>query len=238
VRILICDDHVVFAESFAAVLGRAGHDVPAVTYSPDGALAALAHHEVDVCVLDVQFPDGNIVDRLPELRAAAPTARTVLLSAEVDPNLIREALAAGMRGFAHKGAHVGDIFATLDRVYAGEIVAEQAMAPTKARPAGSPSEGQRLARFLTPREREVLCHLVSGRDTKVLARAMGVTWSTARSHIQSVLTKLGVHSRLEAATVAVRHGLVSGETGEWLLSDPDCTSSGQFPDQRSAQTGA
>lgn len=216
-RILICDDHAVFAESLAAVLGRAGHEVPAVTYSPDGALAALAHHEVDICVLDVQFPDGNIVNRLPELRAAAPTARTVLLSADVDPNLIPKALAAGMRGFAHKGAHVADICATLDRVYAGEIVAEQALPPTKARPADPPTEAQRLARFLTHREREVLCHLVRGKDTKVLARSMGVTWSTARSHIQSLLTKLGVHSRLEAATIAVRYGLVSGETGEWLL---------------------
>ena len=216
-RIPICDDHAVFAESLAALLGRAGYEVPAVTYSPDQALAALAQHEVDICLLDAQFPGENIVNRLPELRAAAPTARTVLLSAEVDPTLIPTALAGGMRGFAHKGSHVAELCATLDRVYAGEIVAEHRPAPAKARPTGPSPEARRLARFLTHREREVLCHLVRGRDTTVLARALGVTRSTARSHIQSLLTKLGVHSRLEAATIAVRSGLVSGETGQWLL---------------------
>ncbi|HEX6498156.1 MAG TPA: response regulator transcription factor [Micromonosporaceae bacterium] len=218
-RILICDDHPVFAESFAAVLGSAGYEVPAVTHSPDEALAALARHQVDVAVLDVRFPDGDILSRLPELRAAAPATRTVLLTAESDPNLVRHALAAGTQGVAHKGAQVADICATLDRVYAGEIVTGHDAAPTpgRSRPTGPSREAQRLARDLTRREREVLCHLVRGKDTKALARATGVTWSTARGYVQSVLTKLRAHSRLEAAAVAVRYGLVSGETGEWLL---------------------
>jgi two-component system, NarL family, nitrate/nitrite response regulator NarL len=217
VRVLVCDDHALFAESFAALLAQAGHEVRAVTYSPDEALAALAEHEVDVCVLDVSFPDGNIINRLAELRMAAPNAHPVLLSAEMDPELIPKALAAGTRGLAHKGANIADICATLDRVYAGEIVAEPQLRPTRARRARPDDEAQRLARFLTQREREVLCHLVSGKDTKALARSMRVTLSTARSHIQRLLTKLGVHSRLEAATIAVRHGMVHGETGEWLL---------------------
>jgi len=191
--------------------------VRAVTHSPDEALAALAQYEIDVCVLDVRFPGGSIVDRLPELRAAAPAAHPVLLSAEADPALIPKALAAGMRGFVHKSASVADIYTTLERVYAGEIVAGPTVAPRQATPAKPPDDAQRLARFLTGREREVLCHLVRGMDTKDLARSMRVRRSTARSHIQRVLTKLGVHSRLEAACIAVRSGIVNGETGEWLL---------------------
>jgi DNA-binding NarL/FixJ family response regulator len=94
------------------------------------------------------------------------------------------------------------------------MVVDRSLVTRPAAPA--PRTGARqLARLLTPREREALCHLVRGLDTSQLARAMGISWATARSHVQSVLTKLGVHSRLEAATVAVRHGLVSG-TGEWL----------------------
>lgn len=217
-RILICDDHAVFAESFATVLCRAGYEVPAVTHSPDEALAALARHQVDIAVLDVRFPDGDILSRLPELRAAAPATRTVLLTAETDPDLARSALAAGMRGVTHKGARVADICATLDRVYAGEVVTGPAPRVTgRTRPIGSSREAQRLASDLTPREREVLCQLVRGKDTRAVARSTGVTWSTARGHIQTVLTKLRVHSRLEAAAVAVRYGLVSGETGDWLL---------------------
>jgi DNA-binding CsgD family transcriptional regulator len=80
------------------------------------------------------------------------------------------------------------------------------------------SEAQRLAHYLTPREREVLTRLVRGENTATLARSMKITRSTARSHVQSVLTKLGVHSQREAVIAAARHGLVSVNTGEWLLN--------------------
>jgi two-component system nitrate/nitrite response regulator NarL len=79
------------------------------------------------------------------------------------------------------------------------------------------SEAQRLAHYLTPREREVLTRLVRGESTTTLARTMQITRSTARSHVQSVLTKLGVHSQREAVIAAARYGLVSVNTGEWLL---------------------
>lgn len=215
-RVLVCDDHALFAESLAAALNQAGYEVRAVTYSPDQALAALAQYEIDVCLLDVQFPDGNIITRLPELRRLAPAAHPVLLSAEMDTELIAAALAAGIRGIADKGATFADICTTLDRVYAGEIVAESRSHPTRAG-TSPPGEAQRLARLLTRREREVLCHLVGGKDTKAMARSMRVTISTARSHTQRVLTKLNVHTRLEATTIAVRSGMVSGDTGDWLL---------------------
>lgn len=217
-RVLVCDDHAVFAESFAAVLAHAGYEVPAVTYSPDEALTALARHDVDVCILDMRFPSGDIVSWLPRLEAVAPRARPVLLTGEIDREVVRRALAAGARGVVDKTARIADICATLNRVHAGEIVAEaDLLAPTNSPSPGVSPEAYRLAQSLTSRERETLCHLVCGRDTKVLSRLMGVTWSTARSYVQSLLTKLGVHSRIEAAAVAVRYGMVSGETGEWLL---------------------
>jgi two-component system nitrate/nitrite response regulator NarL len=73
-----------------------------------------------------------------------------------------------------------------------------------------------LAAFLTPREREVLSALVCGDDTKKVARSLGIAAATARCHIQSLLTKMGAHSRLEAATTAVRSGMINPETGQWL----------------------
>ena len=106
----------------------------------------------------------------------------------------------------------------LDRVVAGESVIQ----PERAAPLPvntvrrHANDALRLASFLTLREREVLCGLVQGDDTNKLARSMGIASATARCHIQNVLTKLGVHSRLEAATSAVRYGLVSPETGDWL----------------------
>jgi two-component system nitrate/nitrite response regulator NarL len=217
VRVLLCDDHVLFAESLGAVLTDAGHDVVGVTHSPDAVLAALrGPATVDACVLDVGFGSDSIVHWLADLRAAAPETRLVLLTAHLDADVVAVALAHGVHGVAHKSQHVTDMVAILERVHAGETVVDRSLLSRPVGTAGRES-AQRLADRLTPREREALCHLVRGLDTTQLARAMGVTWATARSHVQSVLTKLGVHSRLEAATVAIREGLVTAGTGEWRL---------------------
>jgi two-component system, NarL family, nitrate/nitrite response regulator NarL len=216
VRVLLCDDHVLFAESLATVLTDAGHDVVGVTHSPDAALAVLRVDPVDACLLDVGFGTDSILPWLGDLRAAAPRARLVLLTASVDAGVVASARAAGVHGVAHKSQHVTDMVAILERVHAGETVVDRS-ALTRPGAAGDRDMAHRLAARLTPREREALCQLVRGLDTTQLARAMGITWATARSHVQSVLTKLGVHSRLEAATVAVREGLVNAGTGEWRL---------------------
>jgi DNA-binding NarL/FixJ family response regulator len=214
-RLLLCDDHSIFAESLALVLNEAGYEVVAVTRSLDETLDALRQQPVDVCVLDVGAAPAAILDRLAELRSVAPTTKVVLLSGYADPELATAAASHDVQGYAYKGQHVADIIDMLERVHGGETVTP---GRPHAEPAGTPAPpdpAHQLAAQLTPREREVLCHLVHGEDTHGVARTMGVTWATARSHIQSVLTKLGVHSRVEAAAAAVRHGLVNAETGEW-----------------------
>lgn len=215
-NIVICDDHAVFADSLSLVLSDAGHYVAGVAYSPDAALPVLRGSRADICLLDLHFPAGRVLPRMPELRAAAPETRFVLLSGFVDPPLLEEGLAAGIQGFAYKGQQAREILALLHRVHAGEVVVDQAVRRSAA--GRQHSQAQRVAQFLTPREREVLTRLARGESTTALAKAMGVTRSTARSHVQSVLTKLGVHSQREAVIEAARHGLVSVETGEWLVS--------------------
>jgi DNA-binding NarL/FixJ family response regulator len=216
-RVLICDDHAVFADSLALVLADAGHTVVGVTYAVDDALAMLRQHQADICLVDLHFPTGSVVGRLAELRAAAPATRFVVVSGFVDQQIVEAGLRAGVRGFAHKGQQASEILTLLKRVHAGEQVVDHR--PVRQRTAPRPrSQAHRVARFLTPREREVLTRLARGESTAALAKAMGVTRSTARSHVQSVLTKLGVHSQREAVIEAARYGLVSVETGEWLVS--------------------
>ncbi|WP_030169220.1 response regulator [Spirillospora albida] len=212
-RVLICDDHAVFADSLSLVLADAGHTVVGVGYSPAEALPLLRAAQPDICLIDLRFPSGTALDWMPRLRAAAPRTRYVVLTGFLEQRVLDAGVAAGVRGFAHKGQQAGDILALLTRVEAGEVVAERRPPTGADRPR---SEAHRVARFLTPREREVLTRLARGESTQALARAMGVTRSTARSHVQSVLTKLGVHSQREAVIEAARHGLVSVETGEWL----------------------
>ena len=212
-KMIICDDHAVFAESLSLVLADAGHSVVGVVYSPADALPVLRARQPDACLIDLRFPSGTALDWMPRLRAASPRTKFVVLTGFLEQPVLDAGVAAGVRGFAHKGQQAGDILTVLRRVADGEVVADRAALRGGARPR---SRAQRVARFLTPREREVLTRLARGESTQALAKAMGVTRSTARSHVQSVLSKLGVHSQREAVIEAARHGLVSVETGEWL----------------------
>jgi DNA-binding NarL/FixJ family response regulator len=210
-RLLLCDRHSVLTESLALVLGEAGYDVVALTRTPDEAIAALSELTVDVCVIDVGESPAEVVGRLGEVRSVAQGAAVVLLAGDVDVAGIDPGAA---QGFAYKDQHVAEVIDVIERVHRGETVG-----PRPARRGAPPAASgdlQRLAVHLTAREREVLGRLVRGDDTHGVAHTMGVTWATARSHIQSVLSKLGVHSRVEAAAAAVRHGLVNPETGDWL----------------------
>jgi len=219
-RILVCDHHVVFAESLAYLLAIRDPDVVIVTHDLDRTLAVLRHEAVDVCLLDVAFGSRRALDRLVDLRAAAPDTRVVLLCGHIDGPLVEAARAAGVDGIADKRKPVAEIMGLLDRVRAGELgilsrqLLEQAVPGPHQKPA---NEAQWLAAFLTPREREVLSALVRGDDTGKLARGLGIASATARCHIQSVLIKMGAHSRLEVATTAVRCGMICPETGEWLI---------------------
>jgi two-component system nitrate/nitrite response regulator NarL len=218
-RLVICDEHVVFAESLAHLLMARGHQVKAVTHHPDELGPALRRESADVCVLDVTFGTGNCLGRLAALRTASPATHFVVLTGDADAAVLAAARAAGVRGVADKRQPMDALLTMLTRVADGEWV----ITPERVRPVSINSarrhanDAQRLASYLTGRERQVLCHLVLGADTTKVARSMSIASATARCHIQNVLTKLGAHSRLEAATSAVRHGMVSPDTGAWLL---------------------
>jgi DNA-binding NarL/FixJ family response regulator len=213
-KLVLCDDHRIFAESLALVLEARGYVVAAVTETPAEALEAVIASTPDVCVIDLAFPGGDGLELLRQITHAAPSCRVVVLTASVDPAVLSAALDSGAAGFAVKTQAVDDIVVAIERANAREIAVAPALlvaalAHRMATSGRDESESQRLARFLTPREYEVLERLVHGEDTGTIARGMGVARSTARTHIQSVLTKLGVHSRLEAAIVAVRESIVA-----------------------------
>jgi two-component system nitrate/nitrite response regulator NarL len=218
-RIVLCDHHVVFAESLGHLLAERGADVIAVTSQLDDARIVLENKVVDICLLDVVFGDDNVVDRLIELREASPATDLVLLCGQVDQALVGAATAIGVRGIAEKRQPVAEILDLLARVHVGQTAmpAHPSIGPARTPTRSVANDAQRLAAYLTAREREVLSALVRGDGTAKLARNLGIAAATARCHIQSVLTKMGAHSRLEVATTAVRSGMVSPESGEWLI---------------------
>jgi two-component system, NarL family, nitrate/nitrite response regulator NarL len=206
VRLLLCDDHVLFLEVLQPVLERRGHVVD-TSSCIDEALSRVSQDRHDVCVLDIGFPGTDGVAGARLLRAADPNLKIVMLTASSASEILREAVVAGACGLAFKGRPLAEAVETIERVERGDAVLDIGVLHAVVEPRAEHSEA-RLARFLTPRELEVLARLVQGEGTTEIARSLSVSKSTARTHIQSILTKLGVHSRLEACAFAVRHRIV------------------------------
>lgn len=203
-KILLCDDHVLLAEALESMLRAAGHQV-LVTRSPKEALARLADEQPDVCVLDMGFPDGDGIEVLSRAAESSPSTKVMMLSATRDPELVRTAMDLGARGYVCKGVGVVEVIRAVERVGEGDIVLDPLVVQEltrRARPRQDDIEW--LIGFLTRREREVLRRIVMGQSTQEMARDMHVSRSTARTHVQNVLQKLGVHSRLQAVAAVSR----------------------------------
>ncbi len=197
-KILLCDDHLLLSEALESLLQIAGHEVT-VTADPGRAPALAARVAPDVCVLDLGFPDRDGLDLLSAVREAVPDAKVVVLSAQREPDLVRAAIDLGARGYLCKDVGVVEVVHAVDQVLDGELVLDPLVAQSLTRRRRHrPDDIDWLVSFLTQREREVLRRIVTGQSTEEMARDMAVTRSTARTHVQNVLQKLGVHSRLQA----------------------------------------
>lgn len=211
-RIVIAATERVFASALGALLGRSGHDVVGYATALDAVAEILAREQADTCVLDAEMPWEPGV--ITVAKAVSPgTAFVVLADAPGSAGLSR-ALSIGVHGAALKS----DDFMELRKVLAGaraQVAGRQARGPVLSpsveaarRTIRAGSRHPEMACSLTPREREVLARLVRGESTSAMARSMGIRLSTTRTHVDSVLIKLGVHSRLEAIALAVREGIV------------------------------
>lgn len=201
--LLLCDDHGVFADALGSALGQRGFTVLATASTLADAKERVVGHRPDVCLLDRYFADGDGLDALPEIAAST---RVLVLTADGDEQGTDHALRAGARGYVTKMCGLSALCAAVEAVARDEVVVETGPARSPA-PTGD-SDAHRLAAHLTDRERQCLELLVEGHRTTTMARGLGVSTTTVRTHVQSVLTKLGVHSRLEAASLALRHSLI------------------------------
>jgi two-component system nitrate/nitrite response regulator NarL len=205
-NLVLGDDHIVFLDVLSTVLTQHGYTVDAVASSAAEMVASVRRERPDACLIDrhvVRAEDADIIGRV---LAASSSTTVLVLSADQGADAARRALAAGASGYVHQSRGIDALVSALERVLNGEVVVDV----PEAAPARGPVPAnvpQRLAAQLTARERECLLMLVEGLDTGAMVERLGVSRTTVRTHLQAVLTKLGVHSRLEAASFAVRHRL-------------------------------
>lgn len=208
--LVVGDDHAVFVDALAAVLAGQEFTVT-VAGSLAETVAAVARDQPDLCLVDRHFAGDDAVDAIGTMIAASPGTKVLMLSADPDIDGILGALNAGASGYLHKTRGVTALTKAIGRVLRGEVVVDVPRGASSPRPAGL-DDAHRLAAYLTARERECLALLVEGLDTAAMARKLTVSRTTVRTHVQSVLTKLGVHSRLEAASYAVRYHLLDDDS--------------------------
>jgi two-component system nitrate/nitrite response regulator NarL len=206
-ELVLCDDHTVFLDVLETVLTARGFTVGAVVDSAARIVEVVRRRQPDICLLDRHFADGDGIEMIRQVAAAAARTRIVVLSGDRDPNVVHRALQFGAAGYVHKTSGVAALVTAIRKVMNGEIVVDTPQ-PSGDRHRRDSDEAHRLARYLTARERECLVLLVAGFGTQEIARRLGISTATARTYMQALLTKLGLHSQLEAAAFAVRHSLV------------------------------
>jgi two-component system, NarL family, nitrate/nitrite response regulator NarL len=210
IDIVLGDDHAVFLDALSSVLTSQGCVVTTAATVAE-TVTAVRVRNPDVCLIDRHFAGDDGIGALPQLAEASPDTKVLVLSADGDGDAIMRAMRSGAAGYVHKTRGVSVLKDTIDRVLRGEVVVEVPSVSTMQPQLARQRDAVRLAAYLTGRERQCLELLVDGCDTAAMVSELGVSAATVRTHVQSLLGKLGVHSRLEAAAFAVQHGLLESD---------------------------
>ena len=214
-RILLVDDHASFRQTLAFVFDQQpDFEVVAQAGSLAEARRALEglETEPDLGVIDLSLPDGEGTGLIKDLRGANEDFAALLLTASLDRTDHARAIEAGAAGVVHKSADVDEILDATRRISEGETLLSPEELVEMLRIASQDREEERESRSnfeqLTRREREVLQALSEGLSNKQIAQRLHMSVDTERTHMMNILSKLGVHSRLQALLFAARHGLV------------------------------
>jgi two-component system nitrate/nitrite response regulator NarL len=219
VRILVVDDHTLFRRGLTALLGRD----PRLSVIGDAADAGQAQRKAkelqpDLILLDNHLPGVNGVDALPALLEVAPQARVLMLTVSEDENDMAAALRNGACGYLLKTIEGDDLTVAILRAMQGESVVAPEMtsklvaayrgAAIQANKPAAPTAAAGHLASLSPRELDILRGIVRGASNKEIAREHGIAETTVKIHVQHILRKLNVSSRVHAAVIANESGLL------------------------------
>jgi DNA-binding NarL/FixJ family response regulator len=201
IQIMVVDDHHIVRQGLVALIGTLP-DMKVVAEASDGVQAVESYrkHRPDVTLMDLRLPNKNGVDAITEIRRDFPAARIIVLTTFDGDEDIYRALQAGAKGYLLKGMNADELTEAIRIVHAGKSRIPAVVAERLAERMGGPS--------LTGRELDVLKRIVGGRSNKEIAGDLFISEATVKTHINSILSKLGVSDRTQAATTALQRGIV------------------------------
>lgn len=216
ITVLLVDDHTLFRSGVRSLLQRNPRFsvVGEASDGVDGVKRAM-QLKPDVILLDLHMPGMTGVETLQLILQGWPEAAVIMLTVSEEGEDLATALQAGARGYLIKNIDADYLVRAIERAAAGESVLAESMAAKlvaqlqkqrEPKPAAPPSELDKL----TPREREILACLARGESNKLIARVLDLAESTVKIHVQNILKKLGLTSRVQAAVFAVEQGIGNG----------------------------
>ena len=213
IRLVLVDDHDIFRQGLRHLLEARGFDVVGEADNGETAVRTVVEALPDVVLMDINMPQMSGVEAIQHIAAAAPLVRVLVLTISADESDVADALIAGASGYLLKDASVDELESGIHSAYAGESLISPAVAAVliKRMREGPPDNGRAghtAARDLSERELEVLRLVAQGKDNAEIARELFLSPKTVKNHISSILRKLQMESRIEAALYAVKSGIV------------------------------
>ena len=212
-RILLIDDHALFRVGLRGLLERSGITVIGCAGNGREGIELVAELNPDIVLLDMRIPDMSGVEVLQTLRKNGAEQPVVMLTTSDRKQDLVDSLKSGAQGYLLKDMEPKELITALHSIMDGKTVVAPDLTSVLAQAVSDNDEGEAAEESespfacLTPREMEILTHLAIGQSNKVIARDLGISIGTVKLHVKAILRKLEVHSRVEAAVMAVENGI-------------------------------
>ena len=207
-RLLIVDDHEVVRQGLVALLGRReGFEVVAEAGTVAEAVEQARKFEPDIVVMDVRLPDGTGIEACREIRAELPGTRVVMLTSYPDEEAVLSAIVAGAAGYLLKQIRARDLVAALEAVGRGESLLDPAVTEKvleRFRRIATGGQADELS-LLTSQEQKILALVAEGKTNKEIAADVFLSDKTVKNYVSSILSKLNLERRAQAAAFVARH---------------------------------
>lgn len=205
IRVLVVEDHRMFAEAIEAMLAtQPGIEVVGSAATAAAAISESRRLRPTVVLMDYRLPDDMGTAAARAIRDHSPQTRVLILTASAEESLVREVVRAGCSGILTKGRGLADLVEAVRSAAAGETVFARSLLDRLAAPAPPTA----VIELLSDREMEVLRLVAEGLDTREISERLGVSVHTVRNHVQGCMRKLGVHTRTQAVSAAIRRGII------------------------------